>query len=80
MSMSSLAAVAESVKGHLHGADTEFMAVSTDTRTLKSGELLFALKGEHFDAAEFVLEAARQGAAGAVVNHRVDADLSLIHI
>ncbi|MDG1462910.1 MAG: UDP-N-acetylmuramoyl-tripeptide--D-alanyl-D-alanine ligase, partial [Gammaproteobacteria bacterium] len=80
MSMSSLAAVAESVKGHLHGADTEFMAVSTDTRTLKSGELLFALKGEHFDAAEFVLEAARQGAAGAVVNHRVDADIAQIEV
>jgi UDP-N-acetylmuramoyl-tripeptide--D-alanyl-D-alanine ligase len=80
MSMSSLMTVAESVKGHLHGADADFTAVSTDTRTLKSGELLFALKGEHFDASEFVAEAVRQGAAGVVVDHHIDADIAQVEV
>ncbi len=80
MSMNSLITVAEAVKGRLQGADTDFTSVSTDTRTLKSGELLFALKGENFDASQFIADAARLGAAGAVVEHHVDADIPQIEV
>jgi UDP-N-acetylmuramoyl-tripeptide--D-alanyl-D-alanine ligase len=80
MSLDTLVAVAESVKGHLVGSDAGFAAVSTDTRTLNPGDLLFALKGENFDAADFVLEAARKGAVGAVVERHVAADIAQIEV
>ena len=42
-------------------------AVTTDTRTLKGGEMFFALKGENFDGNEYALNALEAGAAYAVV-------------
>ena len=42
--------------------------VATDSRTLKGGELFFALKGENFDGNEYALKALEAGAAYAVVN------------
>jgi UDP-N-acetylmuramoyl-tripeptide--D-alanyl-D-alanine ligase len=44
--------------------------VSTDTRTLRPGELFVALRGERFDGVEFVAAAAAAGAPGAVAEHR----------
>ena len=41
--------------------------VTTDSRTLKGGELFFALKGENFDGNEYALKALEAGAAYAVV-------------
>jgi UDP-N-acetylmuramoyl-tripeptide--D-alanyl-D-alanine ligase len=80
MSMGTLMMVAESVNGTLVGADQRFDSVSTDTRTLQPGQLFFALHGERFDAAEFVNEAARLGAAGAVVEHRQSCALSQVEV
>ncbi|MBI2083638.1 MAG: UDP-N-acetylmuramoyl-tripeptide--D-alanyl-D-alanine ligase [Deltaproteobacteria bacterium] len=42
--------------------------VSTDSRTVKSGELFFALKGENFDGHDYLKIAFQQGAVGAVVH------------
>lgn len=42
--------------------------VTTDTRTLKGGEMFFALKGENFDGNEYALKALELGAGYAVVN------------
>lgn len=42
--------------------------VSTDSRTLKPGELFVALRGENFDGHNFVDSAAKAGAAGAMVD------------
>lgn len=44
--------------------------VSTDSRTLKRGELFVALRGENFDGHKFIEAAAKAGAAGAVVDHK----------
>src|SRR5438132_9011235 len=44
-----------------------FDGVSIDTRTLKAGELFFAIRGERFDGAEFATAAIDAGAAGVVV-------------
>lgn len=46
-----------------------YASVSTDTRTLGEGDLFVALRGENFDGADFLGEAARCGARGAVVPH-----------
>ena len=43
-------------------------SVTTDSRTLKGGEMFFALKGENFDGNEYALKALEAGAAYAVVN------------
>ena len=43
-------------------------SVTTDTRTLKGGEMFFALKGENFDGNEYALKALEAGARYAVVN------------
>lgn len=42
--------------------------MTTDTRTLKGGEMFFALKGENFDGNEYALKALEAGARYAVVN------------
>lgn len=70
MSMGTLAALADTIEGRLYGADASFESVSTDTRTLQPGQLFFALKGKHADGSSFLDEAARRGAAGAVVEAR----------
>src|SRR5437773_10467480 len=56
--------------------------VSTDSRTLKRGELFVALRGENFDGHNFVESAAKAGAAGAIVesnwNGKVPENFALI--
>jgi UDP-N-acetylmuramoyl-tripeptide--D-alanyl-D-alanine ligase len=42
--------------------------LSTDSRTLNPGELFVALRGENFDGHNFVESAAKNGAAGAIVD------------
>lgn len=43
-------------------------SVTTDSRSIKGGELFFALKGENFDGNEYAMTALEAGAAYAVVN------------
>jgi UDP-N-acetylmuramoyl-tripeptide--D-alanyl-D-alanine ligase len=80
MSMGTLTTVAQAVSGHLVGDDGDFESVSTDTRTLRPGQLFFALHGENFDADIFVAEAGRKGAAGAVVQQRQSCNLSQVEV
>lgn len=42
--------------------------VSTDTRTIAVGDVYFAIRGEHFDGADYVRDAFKAGALCAVVN------------
>ena len=69
---------AKSCEGTLKGADRAYTGVSTDTRTLKSGELFVALRGPRFNANDFVMAAAAAGAAGAVVDTPVESPLAQI--
>jgi UDP-N-acetylmuramoyl-tripeptide--D-alanyl-D-alanine ligase len=78
--MGTLAQVAHDTGGRLHGVNQAYEAISTDTRTLKPGDLFFALRGERFDANAFVTEAFKRGAAGAVVEARADVDLAQIEV
>jgi len=48
--------------------------VCSDTRALKAGDFFVALRGENFDAHSFVAEAAKRGAAGAMVE-KIPAEL-----
>jgi len=53
-------------------ADHRLSGVSTDSRTVKPGELFFCLQGENFDGHEFARLAAESGAAAVVVERPVD--------
>lgn len=75
-----LSSVAQSMRGTLHGADCPFDGVSTDSRTLRRGELFFALSGPNFDGGEFVSQASDKGAAGAVVKSVVEDDVAQITV
>lgn len=57
----------------LHGSDKVlFSGVSIDSRTIKKGEVFFAICGNAFDGHAFIDNAFEKGAAGAVVS-RADA-------
>jgi len=47
--------------------DHAFSGVSIDTRTIEPGELFVAIRGEHFDGADFAAAAIDAGAGGAIV-------------
>ncbi|GGI53681.1 UDP-N-acetylmuramoyl-tripeptide--D-alanyl-D-alanine ligase [Oxalicibacterium solurbis] len=59
----------------LHG-DATFDGVSTDSRTVVSGNLFVALRGERFDAHDFLPQVASRGVA-AVIAERAPADLAV---
>jgi len=46
-----------------------FSRVHTDTRSLRAGDLFVALKGERFDAHDFLSQAASHGAVAALAEH-----------
>jgi UDP-N-acetylmuramoyl-tripeptide--D-alanyl-D-alanine ligase len=73
-----LSQAAASMQGRLQGDDASFRGVSTDTRTLKPGELFVALHGPNFDGASFVRQAAEARAAGAVLERAVESNLPTI--
>ena len=52
--------------------DTCIAGVSTDTRKLKKGELFIALEGDTFDGGDFVKDAFKKGAVGAIVAKTTD--------
>ncbi|MDP8257420.1 MAG: UDP-N-acetylmuramoyl-tripeptide--D-alanyl-D-alanine ligase [Candidatus Alcyoniella australis] len=56
----------------IKGRRKEFSGISTDTRTLKPGELFVALKGPNFDGHKFLDKALERGAGGLMV-HRGEA-------
>jgi UDP-N-acetylmuramoyl-tripeptide--D-alanyl-D-alanine ligase len=55
------------------GEDRAFSGVSTDTRSLREGEVYLALRGPRFDGNEFLGVAAAAGAVAAVVDRPVAA-------
>ena len=58
---------------HGHG-DVAFQRVHTDTRSIHPGDLFVALRGEHFDANDFLAQAKAQGAVAAICQGEQAAD------
>jgi len=65
-------------RGVLQGGDASAGGVSTDSRTIKPGEVFVALIGKTHDGHDHVAAAAERGASGAIVSRRVDADIPRI--
>jgi len=74
MKFLTLAEIAEITGGTLVGADIALDSVATDSRLVKTDQLFIAIKGERFDAHEFVKDLV--GKAGAALVHKkIDCDL-----
>lgn len=54
------------------GSDLVVHGVNTDSRTIKEGELFVALKGENYDAHNFIEHAKDRGAAAYLLEHEVE--------
>jgi len=48
----------------------EIQGISIDSRTVKNGDLFFAIKGDNFDGHNFVMDALNKGALAAVVTQQ----------
>jgi len=64
--------------GRLIGEDCSFNEVAIDSRKLAAGNLFAALRGDQIDGHDFVSAAAAAGAAGAIVQRKVNAPLPQI--
>jgi len=63
-----LSQAGQALGARMAGADVPFTSVSTDSRKIEPGCLFVALRGENFDGAAFVVNAARDGAVAALIN------------
>ena len=75
-----LSTVTQLLKASSLAHDADFFSISTDTRTLKKGDLFFAIKGEQFDGHTFISQALKKGAVAAIVHQSVDTTLPLIQV
>ena len=64
--------LAHVVNGSLKGENVSFSNICTDTRSLQKGDLFFVLKGDSYDANDFIENAKASGAVAAVVSKDSD--------
>lgn len=69
----SLGDIAKILSAEYVGDDITVKGISTDTRTIKGGELFIALKGPNFDGQSFVDAAIEKGAVACLVQDKIDA-------
>ncbi len=86
MNRLSIFQIAELAKAAVSSGDgnAPIEKISTDSRTIKRGELFVALRGENFDGHNFVESVAKTGAAGAIVDlnwtGKIPANFTLIRV
>jgi len=68
--MMRLAEAAAALGGRASGADALFTGVSTDSRSIKEGDLFVALRGERFDGHDFLKPVAAAKAAAAMLDRK----------
>jgi UDP-N-acetylmuramoyl-tripeptide--D-alanyl-D-alanine ligase len=73
-----LSQIARWCEGRLLGDDRDIAAVSTDTRAMQKDSLFIALRGENFDAHDFIDQAEAAGAAALLVSRPVESMLPKI--
>ncbi len=66
--------VAQVLDADWNGKNVLFTGVSTDSRTLKQGNLFIALTGENFDGNRFVDNAVKKGAVAAMIEQEVSSN------
>ena len=76
----SLQTVAEWVGGRLCGENKEINNVSIDSRTVDASTLFIAIKGDRFDAHDFVKDVQKSGAAAVMCHREVECSLPVIYV
>jgi UDP-N-acetylmuramoyl-tripeptide--D-alanyl-D-alanine ligase len=79
MSAMTLSSLAKELDAELNG-EASFDQVCTDTRQLQVGDLFVALKGEHFNASDFLVDAANQGAVAAVTEEKAELNIPSLRV
>jgi UDP-N-acetylmuramyl pentapeptide synthase len=65
----------------LIGTDAQIDGVAIDTRKIKPGDLFVALKGEHVDGHDYLVDAKARGAAALRwLSAQVDSDLPQVQV
>lgn len=82
MKPAKLADVIAAIGGELvqGNAEVEITGVSTDTRTVKPGDLFFAIVGETFDGHAFIHTAVEKGAAAVIISHPAEIEGTVIKV
>ena len=75
-----LSDIAHAVQGTLIGNDLAVTGVGIDTRTLNSGDLYIAIKGQHFDGHDFAGKAEQAGAAAILASQPLSSALPQIQV
>jgi len=76
-----LAWISEVVAGELvpaASAGVKISQITIDSRNIQAGDLFIAIKGPHFDGHDFVAQVQRLGAAGVIVDHKMDVEIPQI--
>jgi len=77
MTWLSLKKIAEMTGGRLYGNDAKVESVSIDSRNISNDQLFIAIKGERFDAHDFVADLEGKAVA-ALVHKKIDCDVPQI--
>ncbi|MAX55310.1 MAG: UDP-N-acetylmuramoyl-tripeptide--D-alanyl-D-alanine ligase [Alcanivoracaceae bacterium] len=75
-----LSQIAQWTGGRLQGEDLTVPAVVTDTRNMTPGCLFVALKGDRFDAHDFLTQAQANGASAALVDREQEVFASAVQV
>ena len=73
-----LSEIVTAVGGTQQGDNVLVTGVSTDSRSIVRGEMFIALRGEHYDAHDFIEHAARRGAVCALVERACPSSVPLV--
>ncbi len=75
-----LSEAAQILQGRHRGHDARFTSVSSDTRTLRTGDLFVALVGPNFDAHDYLPIAEQKGAVAALVQREVETPMPVLQV
>ncbi len=75
-----LSEAATILRGSYRGRDARFASVSSDTRTLRTGDLFVALVGPNFDAHDYLAIAEQKGAVAALVQREVETPMPVVQV
>ena len=73
-----LSELAKKAQGNLNGKDVKIQAVTTDSRVCPEDSLFIALKGEKYDAHDFIDKAIANGATALGVEKDIDCEIPFI--
>lgn len=75
-----LSSIANILNAELLGSDVEVLGLTTDSNTVKKGDLYIARKGARLDGHDFIAEAKEKGAGAAMVERFIDVNIPQIKV